>query len=326
MRYLQVAAAEAGQRLDNYLLRHLAGVPKARVYRLLRRGEVRVDSHRAKPEHRLQVGETVRIPPVREATPAGPMPVSADLTRRLRTAILYEDPELIAIDKPAGLPVHGGSGVAVGLIEAMRVLHPKLPYLELAHRLDRDTSGCLLLAKSRAMLTHLHALLRDGGIDKQYRVLVAGAWQLGEQRVEAAIGRTSGRDDARLMGVSAGGRHAVTRLTPIQVMALPTPGQDSSIHYPAVTLLAVRLDTGRTHQIRVHCAYLGHPVAGDRKYGDFAFNRRLQALGLHRLFLHAAEVRFPALQQRQDYRIVAPLPAELNAVLNRLNERDANES
>lgn len=306
VRHVSVTSAEAGQRVDNFLHRHLQGVPKSRVYRMLRKGEVRIDRRRAKPEQRLQLGETVRIPPVTQPGRTAAPVLNERLAQQLASAVLFEDAQLLVLDKPAGLPVHGGSGVALGIIEALRLLRPELPFLELVHRLDRATSGCLLLAKSRPMLTDLHALLRDGQVEKRYQVLVSGQWPWGTRRVEAAVERASERSDARRMAVAReGGKAALTRFVALH-------------HYADASLLAAELYTGRTHQIRVHAAHLGYPVAGDRKYGDFSRNRELQTLGLKRMFLHAAEVRFRGPAKGQAYAVKSPLPADLNTVLQRL--------
>src|SRR5581483_5271308 len=266
VRYLEIDQNRAGQRLDNFLLRQLKGVPKSRVYRLLRRGEVRVNRGRAGPDYRVQEGDSVRLPPVRTAAPT--TAVTADYGW-LSARILHEDEHLLVIDKPAGFAVHGGSEVAVGVIEAFRTLRPDANFLELVHRLDRGTSGCLLLAKSRPALLALHRMWRDGGVHKHYLALIKGRWRGGARMVNVPLARDRPRGAERLVGVTTEGKNAESRFTPKRT------------HGPA-TLVDIELLTGRTHQARVHAAHLGHPIAGDDKYGDYAFNRSLRPLGLPR--------------------------------------------
>lgn len=309
VRYLEIDQHRAGQRLDNFLLGQLKGVPRSRVYRLLRRGEVRVNRGRAGPDYRLQEGDSVRLPPVRQAPSERGAAAGADYSWLL-ARILHEDDHLLAVDKAAGFAVHGGSGVAVGVIEALRQLRPELPYLELVHRLDRDTSGCLLLAKSRPALLALHRMLREGRVQKRYLALIKGRWRGGGHTVTAALARDRRHGIERRVGVTAQGKEAQSRFTP------------KGIHGVA-TLVEIELHTGRTHQARVHAAHLGHPIAGDDKYGDYAFNRSLRPLGLRRLFLHAAALRFvhPALDS--EVLLESPLPPELETVLDNLREPPA---
>ena len=269
-----------GRRIDNFLHSELPEVPRDRLHRLLRRGEVRVDGSRARSSRRLRAGETVRIPPV--ASPPGPKPPGRPPPAGVRAvggAILYEDERLLVLNKPAGLAAHGGSGVSHGVIELLRAARPEARYLELAHRLDRDTSGCLVVAKRRSALRALHEALRQRTLDKRYVALLGGTWEgAGRRRVDLPLerGRLSGGE--RVVRVSEAGRGSVTDFARVAAGA-------------GVTLAEVFPHTGRTHQIRVHCAALGHPVAGDRKYGDRDLNRRLRASGLRRLFLHAASIR-----------------------------------
>jgi 23S rRNA pseudouridine955/2504/2580 synthase len=305
VRHVEVDAARAGQRLDNYLLGQLKGVPKSRVYRLLRRGEVRVNGGRAGPEYRVRAGDRIRLPPVRLA-PAPP-PADASGYEWLGRRILHEDEDLIVLDKPAGLAVHGGSGVALGAIEALRRLRPDAGKLELVHRLDRGTSGCLLVAKRRPALLALHAMLREGRIEKRYLALVRGRWRGGARWISAALARDRVRAGERLVGVSETGRGAASRFTPKRV-------------YGPATLMEILLVTGRTHQARVHAAHAGHPIAGDDKYGDRDFNRELRRLGLKRLFLHAERLRFPHPTGGARIEVTAPLPKDLQDVLERLRE------
>lgn len=306
VRHVDVDASREGQRLDNFLLGQLKGVPKSHVYRILRRGEVRVNGGRAAPDYRLRTGDRIRIPPLRRKAPAEP--ASAAGFEWLNQRVLHEDEELMVLDKPAGLPVHGGSGVAVGLIEALRGLRPQLPMLELVHRLDRGTSGCLLVAKRRPTLLALHEMLRTGGIEKRYLALVKGRWRGGARRISAPLARDRKRGGERLVDVSAEGRAAESQFSP-------------KGHYGPATLVQIALYTGRMHQARVHAVHAGHPIAGDDKYGDRDFNRELKRAGLRRLFLHAARLRFAHPASGARIEVTAPLPPELETVLERLREK-----
>ncbi len=288
VRILTIESERAGQRLDNYLFVQLKGVPRSLIYRLLRTGQVRVNGGRAKPHYRLQSGDAVRVPPVRSASREAPRP-DARRVRELLEAVLYEDQALLVIDKPSGLTVHGGTGVRHGIIETLRA--GRYPELELVHRLDKETSGCLLLAKRRGVLRQLHQALREGGLRKQYLTLVAGHWRRPETVTLPLQPRGAGAV-----------RQAVTNFEPLEFLA-------------DTTLMRVRLLTGRTHQIRLHAAACGHPVAGDARYGDFGFNRRMREVGLKRLFLHAASV---ACEHAGGFSVEAPLPAALQDVLARL--------
>ena len=304
VRYLAVGEERAGQRLDNFLLRELEGVPRSRIYRLVRRGEVRVNGRRARPEQRLLAEDRVRLPPLRQAPPEAERGVPEKLRQAVAGAILQEDERVLVLNKPAGIAVHGGSGVSFGVIEALRALRPD-EHLELVHRLDRDTSGCLLIARSAAVLRTLHALLREGRFEKGYLALLVGRWNLGRKRLDLPL-----RTDLRVSGertvrVHASGKSAVSVFRPVQFFG------------PTATLVEVALHTGRTHQIRVHAAHAGHPVAGDEKYGDAEANARLRELGLARMFLHAHTVSFD-WPQGGSFSASAPLPEELRAVLERL--------
>ena len=305
VRHLTIDATRAGQRLDNFLIGQLKGVPRSRIYRILRTGEVRVNGGRVRPARRLEAGDVVRVPPVREGRER-PAQVSTDKFAWLAERIIYEDEDLLAIDKPAGFAVHAGSGVPLGVIEAMRALRSAAPMLELVHRLDRATSGCLLLAKRRPALLGLHAQLRTGGIEKRYLALVQGVWRGRARRVELGLERNRLHAGERMVAVTEAGRNAVSRFIPRQ-------------RFAHATLIEIELLTGRTHQARVHAAHIGHPIAGDQKYGDRDFNRALRVYGLKRLFLHAAELRFTHPTGGSTIAIEAPLASELSAVLDRLN-------
>lgn len=294
----------AGQRVDNYLLRELKGVPKTRIYRLLRRGEVRVNGGRVRPTHRLQPGDKVRIPPVRQSD-AETMQPSDQVMARLEDAIVFEDDRLLILNKPSGLAVHGGSGIAYGIVEALRLMRPKASFLDLAHRLDRETSGCLLVAKRRSMLRALHESFRSGAVDKRYATLMHGRIETAPGRVEAALATETGKGGERFVRVRPQGQPART---------------DFSIRqrFAQTTLLGARLHTGRMHQIRVHAAHLGHPVVMDQRYGDTEADRRLRTLGLKRLFLHAESITL----ELADYGRIeaqAPMPASLQGILERLS-------
>ena len=266
--WLTVGDEAEGQRIDNFLLRTLKGVPKSHIYRILRSGEVRLNKGRVGPDVRLAPGDVVRIPPVRTATPASPDRRPA--VRAFRPVILHEDDALLAVDKPAGLAVHGGSGIALGLIEQLRAARPEARFLELVHRLDRDTSGVLLIAKKRSALTSLHAQLRDGEVDKRYLVLVRGPWPNAKRKVDVPLHKFSTREGERRVRVEETGRESITIFRREKIWAQ---------HEPPLALLEAELQTGRTHQIRVHLAHIGHALAGDDKYGDFAWNRELAREG-----------------------------------------------
>lgn len=314
VRYLDVADEEAGQRLDKYLARHLGGVPVTRIFRLIRKGEVRVNGRRAGPEVRLATGDRVRVPPLRvQAEGAGPptRTPSTELLETVRRSIIHEDERLLVLDKPAGVAVHGGSGVSFGVIEALRALRPA-ESLELAHRLDRATSGCLLVARTPAALRTVHALLREGRCEKRYLALLAGRWNLGRKRIDAPLRTDTRVGGERTVRVDASGKASVSDFRPVQVF-----GRSAS-RVPLATLMEVTLHTGRTHQIRVHAAYAGHPVAGDEKYGDADFNARLLELGLDRMFLHAHSMSFE-WPNGGTFSASAPLPPTLAAVIDHLS-------
>ena len=297
--------AAAGQRLDNFLARTLKGVPKSHLYRIVRSGEVRVNGRRAGPDARLAEGDRVRIPPIRTAQPSSPAAASAGAAKAgERLPVLYEDDDLVAIDKPAGVAVHGGSGIAHGVIERLRAARPGARFLELVHRLDRETSGVLLVAKKRAALAALHAAWRAGAVDKRYVVLVRGRWRDAKRVVRLPVHRYTTREGERRVRVEDEGQHAQTTFRRLKVWPR---------HEPPLALLEAELHTGRTHQIRVHLTHLGFPLAGDDKYGDFAWNRELAKGGLKRMFLHAASLSLAHPRTGAALALASPLPPDLAA-------------
>jgi len=305
---VKVGSGQDGQRIDNFLLGRAKGVPRSHLYRVLRRGEVRVNKGRVKPSYKLQRGDLVRIPPMRVAEPSARVRPPPAPLRRLEAAVIYEDERMIALNKPSGMAVHGGSGLSWGLIEAMRVLRPKSTELELVHRLDRDTSGCLLLAKRRSALRDLHRLMRDNAMQKRYQALLVGRLPQRKVRVDAPLRKNLLRSGERVVRVDPeAGKQARTLFRCIR-------------QFGDFTLAEAELITGRTHQIRVHAAHIGAPVAGDEKYGQAEANRRLRGLGLDRLFLHARALIFQLQHNERPLRIDAPFPPELEAVIARLDQ------
>ena len=293
------------QRVDNYLMRLLKGVPKSHIYRILRSGEVRVNSGRVAPEHRLKIGDRLRVPPIRLPEPGAPAVSGGATAPPLAKHIIHEDDALLVLNKPAGTAVHGGSGVSRGVIEQLRLERPSARFLELVHRLDRETSGLLVIAKKRSALTDLHAQLREGRAQKFYLALVKGRWARGKQKVSAPLHKYVLASGERRVRVDDEGQAAQTIFKPQKVFA------DSS-------LLEAELKTGRTHQIRVHLAHLGCPIAGDDKYGDFETNKALAKRGLKRMFLHACRMTFTHPLTAESVTFEAPLPPELTKYLNTL--------
>ena len=294
VQWVEIGEESASQRIDNFLLRRLKGVPKSHVYRVLRSGEVRVNSGRVKPEYRLRIGDRVRVPPVRIAES------QPKVARPLNFEILFEDPYLLVIDKPSGVAVHGGSGVSFGVIESLRAARPQAKALELAHRLDRDTSGLLIVAKKRSALVELHRMLREGEVEKIYVAAVKGRWQGGQRELRESLHKHVNAKGERRVSVHSEGQTALTKVKPLQA------GNEFSY-------LELRLLTGRTHQIRVHLAHAGHPVLGDDKYGDFVLNRGLARQGVKRLFLHARRLAFKHPVEKKQVKLDSPLPADLQA-------------
>lgn len=288
VRYLEVGEEADAQRIDNFLLRQLKGVPKSHVYRVLRSGQVRVNSGRVKPDYRLQIGDRVRIPPVRVADRKPPPPKPQEFP------IVHEDAALLVLDKPSGVAVHGGSGVSFGVIESLRAARPQAKFLELAHRLDRDTSGLLLIAKKRTALVELHRMLREGEVGKVYLAVAKGVLAKKSVELRESLHKYVTASGERRVSVQEAGRSAITRVKSLK------SAQDLS-------LLEVELLTGRTHQIRVHLAHAGHPIIGDDKYGDFALNRKHK----QRLLLHAARLAFKHPVGGERMRLESPLPEEM---------------
>ncbi|MCW8846334.1 MAG: RluA family pseudouridine synthase [Gammaproteobacteria bacterium] len=307
VRQVTVDEEYSGQRVDNFLMRELKGVPRTLVYRIIRKGEVRVNRGRVQPSHKLSAGDVVRVPPVRSAIPGQP-PSEASASRVL-DYVLLEDDRLIVINKPSGLACHGGSGISFGLIELMRAARPDLQYLELVHRLDRDTSGCMLLAKRRSALRSLHEQLRESRIDKHYLALVKGHWDLGKRRVELPLATQTRSGGERHVTVHDEGKYALSTFRPVETSR-------------AASLVEVKIGTGRTHQIRVHATALGHPIAGDTKYGDEVWNRETRKLGLKRLFLHATALTFEHPKTGESVLVTAPLPEELSLAMDRIMQTE----
>lgn len=302
---VEIDAEMASQRLDNFLMARLKGVPKSRIYRILRKGEVRVNRARSAPDYRLQAGDIVRIPPIRVAERPTVIGPGAELRRELTEAILFQDDYLMVINKPVGLAVHGGSGVSLGLIEAMRAIWPDEKHLELVHRLDRDTSGLLLVARRRSALRTLQKDLQTDQARKVYQLLVSGQWKKNRTEVNMPLRKNQLASGERMVRPDVDGQQAVTRFRVLE-------------SFPDASFLEATLVTGRTHQIRVHCQASGHPLAGDPKYGDEAFNRRMRKVGLNRMFLHAFRLSFPHPVSRERIEVEAPLPQLLQTTLVRL--------
>lgn len=313
VQYQTATADDAEQRVDNYLARVLKGVPRSMIYRILRRGEVRVNKKRVSPSYKLQEGDEIRIPPVRVST--GPVTIPSSnlhLVQDLKNRILFENELIIVVNKPAGLAAHGGSGIEFGLIEAMRALYPEERFLELAHRLDRETSGALIIAKRRSALRNLHEQFRNRVVKKRYLTLVPGKWDRKLNLINAPLVRNELRSGERMVEVNF------------------KEGAPSSTGFDIVesfgteaTLMAAMPHTGRTHQIRVHCAYVRHPVGGDEKYGNKEFNAHLKSLGMHRMFLHAFKISFIDPVSGRMQKVEAPLPAELEQILTVMRSRHA---
>lgn len=303
VKIVAISADEAGQRIDNFLRTQLKGVPKSMIYRILRKGEVRVNKKRIKPEYKLAAGDEVRIPPVRVAErEEAALSPHLDKVAALNDAIIYEDEHILVLNKPSGTAVHGGSGLSFGVIEGLRALRPEARFLELVHRLDRDTSGVLLVAKKRSALRSLHEQLREKGMQKDYLALVRGHWQSHVKAVRAPLLKNILQSGERIVRVSSEGKPSETRFKVEE-------------RYPFATLVRCSPVTGRTHQIRVHTLHAGHPIAFDDRYGDRDFDRQLAQTGLNRLFLHAAALSFTHPKSGEKMRVEAPMDQQLRHCL-----------
>lgn len=306
VQFFTISDDEAGQRLDNFLLTKLKGVPKSLIYRVVRKGEVRVNKGRIKPDYKLQENDVVRVPPVRVAE-KNEVPISIKLNKvaELEQQILFEDEVMLIINKPSGIAVHGGSGLSFGVIEALRALRPQAKFLELVHRIDRDTSGILLVAKKRSALRSLHEQLREKIVQKDYLALVRGQWQSHVKAIKAPLLKNELASGERMVKVSLEGKPSETRFRIEE-------------RYACATLVKASPITGRTHQIRVHTQYAGHPIACDDKYGEREFDQKMQQIGLNRLFLHAHSIRFQHPKTGEEMVVTAPLDKKLKAVLAKL--------
>lgn len=298
--FVTIDEGRDGQRLDNFLMTHLKGVPRSRIYRIIRAGEVRVNKKRAKQTTRLAVDDVVRIPPVRTARSSAPPVVSGGLAERLSRALIYQDDQLFIFNKPAGLAVHGGSGVSLGLIEALRVLYPKELELELVHRLDRDTSGCIMVARRRGFLRRMQRLMQQGGVVKRYWLLGQG-FKGSERRIEAPLLKLM-QGNERVVRVSREGKASVTDFRLLERLG-------------RVALVEATLGTGRTHQIRVHSQFGGFPLLGDNKYGNVCGDTVLEKIGVRRLCLHARSLHFRHPASGEQVAITAPLDDEFETIL-----------
>ena len=309
--WVEVDDSAAQQRIDNFLVRLLKGVPKSHLYQLLRTGQVRVNSRRVDATYRLQAGDRIRVPPVRRTRSEPAAPPLRPARPVLGNQVLFEDDWVLAVNKPAGMAVHGGSGISRGVIEQLRAERPQQRFLELAHRLDRETSGVLLVAKKRPALKGLHDQLRSGLVQKYYLALVAGDWRVARREVQLPLRKSLTAEGERRVSVHREGQTAHTIFTLRE--RLPAGGG-----LPGFALLECELLTGRTHQIRVHLSHLGFPIAQDDKYGDFPLNRLLARAGLKRMFLHAARLVFAHPATAEPISVEAALPADLSGFLERL--------
>ena len=294
-----------GQRIDNFLFARLKGVPKSRIYRILRKGEVRVNKKRIKPDYRIQARDEIRIPPITVSEKLVIASPSLNAQKFLTSHVIYEDNDLIVVNKPAGMAAHGGSGIQFGVIETLRHARPQHKFLELVHRLDKDTSGCMLIAKKPSILKQLHEQLRNGDVEKIYTTLVRGHWSKSIRTVDAPLKKNQLQSGERIVSVSKEGKSALTEFRIIQ-------------RFDKATLLEAKPKTGRTHQIRVHALYANHPIAADEKYGDKEFNKMVKNCGCKRLFLHASRLIFQ-LDENKKLDVEAQLPADLQAVLINMN-------
>lgn len=312
VRFTQIDADEAGQRIDNYLMRQFRGVPKSHIYRILRKGEVRVNKKRIKPIYKLAEGDEVRLPPVRTGEKITRRPPD-EVIERLKSRIVYDDDRLIVVNKPAGLAVHAGTNVDFGVIDVMRYIDKSAKELFLVHRLDRDTSGCLLIARDRSALRDLQDALQNDGINKYYTALLKGHWGQREAKVDIPLRRNKMQGGERLVQMDEDGKEAVSIFNVIREYAHKSIPSGCS-------LMKIQLITGRTHQIRVHASESGHPLAGDRRYGDELFNQQMKTLGLKRMFLHASALNFPHPDNGKRMQIEPPLDDDLQLILDQFGK------
>ncbi len=304
VRFIQIDADQAGQRIDNFLLTLLKGVPRSKIYQIVRKGEVRVNKGRIKVHYKIQAGDEIRIPPVRVAQ-RDTITTSKYIIRLLEDAVIYEDNDFLALNKPTGFAVHGGSGIKAGIIESLRLARPDARFLELVHRLDKDTSGCLLIAKKRSALRYLQDQFRQHKMQKKYLALVKGNVKNKSYHLELALHKSTLPSGERIVRVNPKGKQAISDFNVI-------------VSRKMASLYEVVIKTGRTHQIRVHAQSLGHPVAGDEKYGDDEFNRQMKSYGLKRMFLHAEKLAMKTMHGKT-LQLMSPLDNELQAVLTNLD-------
>ena len=305
---LLIDISKDGQRIDNFLFVKLKGVPKSHIYRLLRTGKIRVNGKRVKQTYRLQVDDTLMLPELRlSQSRIKKAKISEHVKTQIQNSILYEDEVILVINKPAGIAVHPGTGIAYGIIEIVREICPAAPYLELVHRLDRGTSGCLLIAKTKNMLSELHELLRLQKIHKEYLAVLKGEWMYGEKIINSPlINKKELANDIGGRGFKSTHKNAITKFSPTKI-------------YREFSVMNVTIETGRTHQIRVHAAQVGYPIVGDNKYGDFSFNRKCQKMGINRMLLHAQNISFLLPKSGQKFNFTAPIDASLMAILDSLD-------
>lgn len=305
VQFLEISASQAGQRIDNFLLTLEKGVPKSRIYRAIRKGEVRVNKGRIKQTYKIEAGDIIRVPPLQVSEKTAPTEINESLKQQLLASIIFEDDAMLVLNKPSGLAVHAGSQIQVGVIEAFRLIKPELEFIELVHRLDRDTSGCLLIAKSRESLLNLQQQMLSDGIDKRYLTLLKDEMDSDEVYIEQPLQKNTVSSGERMVKVDPEGKSAKTLFIKRQ-------------GYGIAQLSEVKLFTGRTHQIRVHSAWSGHPVAGDDKYGDREFNKQMKTFGLKRLFLHAWRLGIHHPITQEPLSLEAPLPEKLTQVIKQL--------
>lgn len=304
VQFIEITDALEGQRIDNFLVKLLKGVPKSRIYRIIRKGEVRINKGRCDAKRKLMLGDIVRVPPVRMAEPKELVSAPAYLKSSLQRGILFEDDAILVINKPAGFAVHGGSGVSSGVIEALREIRPESRFLELVHRLDRDTSGCLIIAKKRSALRTLHEYFRGDGVKKSYLALLEGRWEKKKVIVDQPLLKNVSQGGERMVKISSAGKPSQTRFRCITV-------------YQDTTLVEASPFTGRTHQIRVHALWLGHAIIGDERYGNKETNKAFRQRGYKRLFLHAHKLQFAHPVTGEVLSLVAPLADDLQALLDK---------